>query len=103
LRSRFLTGNQLTLADVRLWTTLIRFDPVYHGHFKCNLKRLVDYPSAFGFSRDIYQRPGVKDTVNMVHIKNHYYQSHTSINPTRVVPLGPELHYDDPHNRDSIH
>jgi len=97
-----LTGNQLTLADIRLFTTLLRFDPVYHGHFKCNKKKLIEFPNCQAFTRDIYQIEGVKETVNMLHIKNHYYQSHTSINPTQVVPFGPELHFDEPHNRSSL-
>jgi len=98
-KSRFLTGPELTEADVRLWTTLLRFDPVYFCHFKTNKKRISDYPNIFGFLRDIYQMEGVKDTVNMFHIKHHYYESHDSINPLRIVPNGPELFYDDPHDR----
>lgn len=101
-KSRFLFGNELkdlTLADIRLWTTLVRFDPVYVGHFKTNLRRIADYPNLLGFTRDIYQLEGVKDTTNLFHIKHHYYESHTSINPTQIVPNGPELTYDAPHDR----
>ncbi len=90
---RYLTGHQITEADWCLFTTLIRFDPVYVGHFKCNLKRLIDYPNLWAYTRDIYQQPGVSETINMVHIKNHYYGSHTSINPSGVVPLGPVSYF----------
>ena len=90
---RYLTGYQITEADWRLFTTLIRFDPVYVGHFKCNLKCLVDYPNLWAYTRDLYQQPGVAETINMVHIKNHYYGSHTSINPSGVVPLGPVSYF----------
>lgn len=99
-KSRYLIGNKLTEADIRLWTTLIRFDPVYVGHFKTNKKRIIDYPNIYGYTRDIYQSFDIKDTVNMVHIKNHYYQSHDQINPTRIVPLGPDVDFSIPHNRD---
>lgn len=85
----WLTGDRLTEADIRLWTTLIRFDPVYHGHFKCNLRRLVDYPALRAFARRLYDLEGVADTVNLEHIKRHYYESHEGINPTGVVPMGP--------------
>ncbi len=88
---RYLAGRQITEADWRLFTTLIRFDPVYVGHFKCNLKRLIDYPNLWAYTRDLYQQPGIAGTINMFHIKNHYYGSHTSINPSGVVPLGPLL------------
>jgi len=98
-KSRFLTGPELTEADVRLWTSILRFDVVYFGHFKANKKRIVDYPNLYGFLRDIYQMEGVKETVNMFHIKHHYYESHESMNPTRIVPVGPELFLDDPPNR----
>eukprot|EP01102_Stenamoeba_stenopodia_P019926 TRINITY_DN7620_c0_g1_i1.p1 TRINITY_DN7620_c0_g1~~TRINITY_DN7620_c0_g1_i1.p1 ORF type:complete len:320 (+),score=85.49 TRINITY_DN7620_c0_g1_i1:118-1077(+) len=100
--SRYLTGKTLTEADVRLWTTLVRFDPVYVLHFKCNKKRIQDYPNIYGYLREIYQLDGVKETVNMFHIKNHYFQSHTSINPLRIVPVGPQLDYDRPHGRDHL-
>jgi len=96
---RYLIGPTVTEADWRAFTTLIRFDAVYVGHFKCNLKRLADYPALSGYVRDLYQRPGVADTVHMDHIKNHYYQSHPTINPTRIVPLGPELDFSTPHDR----
>jgi putative glutathione S-transferase len=92
-RSRYLLGNQLTEADIRLFTTLVRFDPVYHGHFKCNLRRIADYPALWRFVGDIYGLPGVDQTVNLHHIKHHYYESHTTINPTGVVPLGPIIDF----------
>ncbi len=99
-QSRFLTGAALSEADIRLWTTLIRFDAVYHGHFKCNIRRLADYPHLWAFTRDIYQLPGVKQTVNFDHIKRHYYGSHKTINPSGVVPVGPAIDYDKPARRD---
>ncbi len=99
---RYLTGDQITEADWRLLTTLVRFDPVYVGHFKCNLKRLVDYPNLWAYTRDLYQQRGVAETINMVHIKNHYYASHTSINPSGVTPLGPILDFSEPHSRDKL-
>ena len=98
-RERYLCGGRLTEADWRLFTTLVRFDPVYVAHFKCNLRRLVDYPNLWGFARELYQHPGVADTVSFAHIKRHYYQSHTTINPTGIVPLGPELDFLAPHGR----
>jgi len=100
--NRYLCGARLTEADVRLFTTLIRFDPVYHGHFKCNKRRIVDYPNLWGFLRDIYQTPGVADTVHVDFIKSHYYRSHPTINPTRIVPIGPELDYSRPHGRERL-
>ena len=96
---RFLTGNTITEADWRLFTTLVRFDPVYVGHFKCNVKRIVDYANLSEYVRDLYQQPGIADTVNMQHIKNHYYASHETINPSRVVPIGPELDFMRAHSR----
>lgn len=90
-KQRFLAGEQITEADWRLFTTLIRFDPVYYGHFKCNLKRLVDYPNLWSYTRELYQWPGIADTINFDHIKQHYYTSHHTINPNGVVPLGPIL------------
>lgn len=99
-RQRYLTGAQLTEADLRLWTTLIRFDPVYHTHFKCDKYRLSDYPNLFAFLRDIYQMPGIADTVNMAHIRHHYYRSHGTINPHGVISLGPEQNLNRPHGRD---
>ena len=86
---RYLTGGRLTEADWRLFTTLLRFDPVYVGHFKCNLRRIADYPNLSRYLSDLYQVPGVAETVDMRHIKGHYYQSHRTINPTSIVPLGP--------------
>ncbi|MFD1330980.1 glutathione S-transferase family protein [Methylopila musalis] len=100
--SRYLTGPTVTEADWRLFTTLVRFDAVYHGHFKCNLRRIADYPHLSGYLRELYQWPGVADTVNFAHIKTHYYWSHTTINPTRIVPKGPELDLDRPHGREGV-
>jgi putative glutathione S-transferase len=97
---RFLLGDRLTEADWRLFTTLVRFDAVYYGHFKCNRRRIADYPNLSGYLRDLFQMPGVKETVNFEHIKQHYYYSHSRINPTRIVPLGPLLILDAPHDRD---
>jgi len=97
---RFLMDDVLTEADWRLFTTLVRFDAVYYGHFKCNRRRIVDYHNLSGYLRDLFQIPGVKDTVNFEHIKQHYYFSHGNINPTRIVPLGPLLILDAPHDRD---
>lgn len=96
---RYLAGGRITEADWRLFTTLVRFDPVYVGHFKCNLRRIADYPNLSNYLRDLYQVPGVAETVNMRHIKAHYYGSHRNINPTGIVPLGPDLDYDAPHDR----
>lgn len=98
--SRYLAGDRLTEADIRLFTTLVRFDPVYVGHFKCNLKRIADYPELSGYMREIYQLPGVKETVFLDHIKTHYYASHKTINPTGVIPAGPLEDLDAPHGRD---
>ncbi|WP_336799538.1 glutathione S-transferase family protein [Kaistia sp. MMO-174] len=91
---RYLTGDRLTEADWRLFTTLLRFDPVYVGHFKCNLRRLVDYPALWSYTRELYQVDGIRETVDFDHIKRHYYESHKTINPTGVVPLGPILDFD---------
>jgi len=99
---RYLTGEHLTEADIRLFTTLIRFDAVYHGHFKCNLRRLADYPNLSGWLRELYQLPGVAGTVNFQHIKNHYYGSHRTINPTGIVPLGPQQDFSGPHGREHL-
>ena len=99
---RYLFGERITEADWRLFTTLIRFDSVYVGHFKCNLRRLVDYPNLWAYTRELYQWPGVRETVNFDHIKRHYYQSHESINPLRIVPIGPKLDFDQPHGRDRL-
>jgi glutathionyl-hydroquinone reductase len=98
-KQRYLAGARLTEADWRLFTSLLRFDSVYYGHFKCNLRRIVDYPNLSNYVRDLYQVPGVAETVNMDHIKRHYYMSMTAINPTRIVPLGPELDFSAPHDR----
>ncbi len=99
---RYLVGEQITEADWRLFTTLVRFDPVYVGHFKCNVRRLVDYPSLWAYTRELFQWPGVRDTVDFSHIKRHYYQSHESINPLRIVPVGPALDFDRPHGRERL-
>lgn len=98
-RQPYLTGDQITEADWRLFTTLIRFDPVYVGHFKCNIRRIVDYGNLWAYLRNLYQIPGVKETVNFLHIKGHYYQSHKTINPTGVVPIGPEIDFMTPDQR----
>ncbi len=99
---RFLMGDRLTEADIRLFTTLVRFDAVYVGHFKCNRQRIADYPALSGYLRSIYQMPEVRPTVNFEHIKKHYYQSHTNINPTGIVPSGPALDLDTPHERETL-
>lgn len=99
-KQRYLVGDQMTEADIRLFTTLIRFDPVYFGHFKCNLKALRDYPNLYAYMRELYQIPAIRSTVDFEHCKNHYYQSHTQINPTGVVPMGPIQNLDEPHGRD---
>ncbi len=96
---RYLLGEQVTEADWRLFTTLIRFDPVYHGHFKCNLRQIENYPNLAGWMRELYQWPGIAETVNMRHIKEHYYRSHNTINPTGVVPAGPDIDLMRAHNR----
>jgi glutathionyl-hydroquinone reductase len=98
-RSRYLAGDRITEADWRLFPTLVRFDAVYYGHFKCNLRRLGDYPNLSNYVRDLYQVPGVADTVDMAHIKRHYYASHRHINPTGIVPKGPEIDFLAPHDR----
>jgi putative glutathione S-transferase len=100
--SRYLFGERIVEADWRLFCTLVRFDPVYHGHFKCNIRRIVDYPNLQGYLMDLYQRPGVAETVNIDHIKRHYYMTHEEINPTRIVPLGPDLDLSRPHGRDRL-
>ncbi|SMH51260.1 glutathione S-transferase family protein [Mesorhizobium australicum] len=99
-RQRYLAGDRMTEADWRLFTTLVRFDPVYVGHFKCNLRRIADYPNLSNYLRDLYQVPGVAETVNLHHIKHHYYGSHKTINPTGIVPVGPEIDFSAPHDRD---
>ena len=99
-KQRYLLGERITEADWRLFTTLARFDAVYHGHFKCNLKRIEDYPHLADYVRELYQWPGVAETVDMKHIKEHYYRSHATINPTGIVPAGPVLNLDGPHERE---
>ncbi|NWJ26811.1 glutathione S-transferase family protein [Rhizobium sp. RM] len=99
---RFLFGSSQTEADWRLFTTLVRFDPVYVGHFKCNIHRIHDYPNLTGYLRDLYRTPGVPETVEMRHIKEHYYRSHRTINPTGIVPVGPELDLNTPRERHSL-
>ncbi|OLQ94315.1 glutathione-dependent reductase [Vibrio ponticus] len=99
---RFLVGSEITEADWRLFTTLVRFDAVYVGHFKCNKKRIADYPHLQGYLKELYQFEGVRHTTDFYHIKRHYYFSHTGINPTQVVPLGPELDLDSPHHRNHL-
>ena len=101
-QSRYLMGDQITEADWRLFTTLVRFDSVYHLHFKCNRKRIADYPSLWAYTRELYQWPGVADTVNMDHIVRHYHYSHDSINPHRIIPINPVLDFDAPHGRDQV-
>ena len=98
-RQRYLAGEDITEADWRLFTTLLRFDAVYHGHFKCNRRRLVDYPALWAYTRELYQVPGVAETVNLHHIKQHYYASHRGVNPTGIVPRGPEIDFTTPHGR----
>jgi len=100
-RRRYLAGDRLTEADWRLFTTLVRFDAVYYGHFKCNQRRIMDYDVLSPYLRALYQHPGIRETVNFEHIKHHYYGSHRQINPTGIVPLGPELDLDAPHNREA--
>lgn len=96
---RYLAGGRITEADWRLFTTLVRFDAVYVGHFKCNWRRIVDYPNLWNYLRDLYQHPGIAETVHMDHIKRHYYGSHRHVNPTGIVPVGPELDFTGPHDR----
>jgi putative glutathione S-transferase len=101
-KRRFLLGAQPLECDWRLFTTLVRFDPVYVGHFKCNLRRLIDYPNLWGYTRDLYQWPGVRQTVDFGHIKRHHYMSHGPINPSRIVPMGPLVDFDAPHGRERM-
>jgi glutathionyl-hydroquinone reductase len=101
-RQRYLCGNRITEADWRLFTTLLRFDPVYYGHFKCNRQRIADFPHLSGYLRELYQVPEISDTVHLDHIKRHYYYSHHTINPTRIVPLGPRLALDAAHDRERL-
>ncbi|MBX4167809.1 glutathione S-transferase C-terminal domain-containing protein [Rhodococcus sp. DMU2021] len=100
---RYLVGETITEADVRLFTTLVRFDPVYHGHFKCNRNRLADFPALWAYARDLFQTPGFGDTIDFVQIKQHYYLVHTDVNPTGIVPKGPDLsNWLDPHGREAL-
>lgn len=99
-QQRYLCGNQLTEADICLFTTLFRFDAVYYVHFKCNLRHIYEYPNLWGYLRDLYQTPGFKETCNLDHIKRHYYISHPKVNPSRLVPKGPVLDFETPHGRD---
>lgn len=101
-RQRYLVGKHLTEADWRLFTTLVRFDAVYHGHFKCNRQLLSQYPNLFDYVRELYQYPGIKDTLDFGHIKSHYYGSHLNINPTGIVPKGPDCDWDSPHQREGV-
>ncbi|WP_417465711.1 glutathione S-transferase family protein [Kordiimonas sp.] len=98
--NRYLAGDSITEADIRLFTTLVRFDPVYVGHFKCNIRRIADYAELSAYMREIYQLPGVRETVDMSHIKAHYYKSHKTINPSGIIPHGPVMDLDAPHGRD---
>ena len=100
--ARYLVGNRLTEADIRLFTTLVRFDSIYYGHFKCNLQRLVDYPNLWAYTRDLFQTLGIGVTVNLDHAKRHYYESHRTINPTGIVPKGPILDFTVPHDRAAL-
>ena len=99
---RYLFGSEFVESDWRLFVTLLRFDAVYHGHFKCNLRRIVDYPHLSGYLKDLYQVPGIAETVNFDHIKPHYYMTHHDINPTRIVPIGPLLDLSSPHGREHL-
>lgn len=99
---RYLFGTHPVETDWRLFVTLVRFDAVYHGHFKCNVRRIADYPHLFGYLRDLYQYDGIADTVNFDHIKRHYYMTHTEINPTRIVPAGPDQDLSAPHGREAL-
>jgi putative glutathione S-transferase len=101
-KSRYLLGKRIVEADWRLFCTLIRFDVVYHGHFKCNLRRIIDYPNLQGYLLDLYQQPGIDETVSIDHIKRHYYMTHEEINPTRIVPLGPIVDLTKPHGRERL-
>ncbi|WP_017318813.1 glutathione S-transferase family protein [Mastigocladopsis repens] len=101
-KQRYLCGEQITEADWCMFTTLFRFDAVYYVHFKCNLRRIIDYSNLWNYLKDLYQYPGVKETCNLDHIKRHYYRSHPKVNPTRIVPKGPLIDFDAPHNRDQL-
>ncbi len=99
---RYLFGPEFVETDWRLFVTLVRFDAVYHGHFKCNVRRIIDYPNLFGYLKDLYQTDGIAETVNVDHIKRHYYMTHDDINPTRIVPIGPDQDLSTPHGRDQL-
>nr|MBA2662309.1 glutathione S-transferase C-terminal domain-containing protein [Lujinxingiaceae bacterium] len=99
-KQRFLCGDVLSEADIAMFPTLLRFDAVYYSHFKCNVRRIIDYPNLWNYLKDIYQIEGVAETCNLDHIKHHYYASHENINPTRIVPVGPAIRFDEPHDRD---
>jgi putative glutathione S-transferase len=101
-RQRYLAGDQLTEADVRLWVTLARFDAVYHGHFKCNRNKLIEFPNLWAYARDLYSLPAFGGTTNFDHIKRHYYMTHPTLNPTRIVPKGPETDWSAPTSRESL-
>jgi glutathionyl-hydroquinone reductase len=101
-KSRYLFGNRIVEADWRLFCTLVRFDVVYHGHFKCNLRRIIDYSNLQGYLMDLYQQPAIAETVNFDHIKRHYYMTHTGINPSRIVPIGPVIDLTKPHRREKF-
>jgi glutathionyl-hydroquinone reductase len=101
-QSRYLMGSRITEADWRLFPTLFRFDPVYHGHFKCNRNRLIEFPNLWSYTRELYQWPGISKTLNLAQTKQHYYGSHESVNPTGIVPKGPEIDYLEPHDRDRL-
>jgi glutathionyl-hydroquinone reductase len=98
-QQRYLCGDRITEADWCMFTTLLRFDPVYYGHFKCNLRRIIDYPNLWNYLKDLYQQPRVAETCNLEHIKEHYYRSHPNVNPTQIVPKGPLIDFNEPHNR----
>ncbi len=99
---RYVAGDRITEADWRLFPTLVRFDPVYFGHFKCNVRRIYDYPNLWNYTKELYQWPGVAETVNLRHIKSHYYGSHKTVNPTLIVPIGPAIDYSTPHDRERL-
>ncbi|MGO7361673.1 glutathione S-transferase family protein [Rhizobium leguminosarum] len=101
-QQRYLVGGRLTEADIRLFTTLVRFDPVYHGHFKCNLRALVDYPALWAYTRDLFRDQAIRPTVDFQHIKSHYYASHPWLNPSRIVPVGPDCDFDFPSGRETL-
>jgi putative glutathione S-transferase len=101
-KNRYLFDKRIVEADWRLFCSLVRFDVVYHGHFKCNIRRIIDYPNLQGYLMDLYQQPGIAETVNFDHIKRHYYMTHTQINPTRIVPIGPALDLTKVHGREKM-